>query len=429
MKISKNDLLQLMIEQPGDEIDIPDYIIIDKRESKKEVYNSRLDVGGLSMPEPILETEPRVVPKNEVYDSRFDTGGLSFPEPDIRVEVDGTYDEPIYYRDNIDSKASPSKKMNRNLDENDDMIPPHIMEMVESGYIRDKMYAHVLTRNISYIDYLKKYHPNLYMDKKITSEVKKIVGYNVAYMPEKKFAEKGKFIYKVDLFKPLKKHAKYYNKNNLLEQAKNGECDDLIKYVSERNNCTLSKIPVLDAIYCLYLATQDIDKVIYALIRPDYISNAVAKSGYTNRSTGTELSEYCFEADNELLELKYELTGVSYDPMVYVMVNILNELRQALSNFQNSDEQLIYLIDQDYKEKIEYMNKLKQYKKLDSIISLIYHINRGSITARDELIYIKTLKRAVKLLELNIDTNNILDYSDEIMRECENRLNAIRKEL
>lgn len=385
MKLNKRDLLRLIYEQDTDEIDVSS--IMPKEEDKfgEEYYNEK---GEFIFD---LDIEP-----SKKYEIKGDRVGLASSSIFSNEKVDLIDEEHIDidkqdYLDDTSLDATISAELEG------------ILNNVSLGY------ADVLAGNLDYLDYLA-LNPKEFLFKRIGWKFNKIVGWKgINRGRYKNFydAEKLNCLVKInpdvgDFFVDLSKSKK---SEVFIDLCKEYYGDDL-KLTSDNNT-------YFDLVLCMLKYSNDVDKVLYAMCRTHSADRKF------NRQDLSVTLRYLFD----LIQSDLEVYSNEFPSLSSLYLRLI-ELIGNTENYTNT-----YLVDNDYKIRLEFIECHKKVKNCFKLFKEFY-IKQLSLSEEDfnswKVYALKKLDNYdgefVSDTEFNFKVSNISDTYSEKCRKLQNNL-------
>lgn len=337
MKLNKRDLLRLIYEQDTDEIDVSSIMPKEEDEFGEEYYNEK---GEFIFD---LDIEP-----SKKYEIKGDRVGLASSSIFSDEKVDLIDEEPIDidkqdYLDDTSLDATISAELEG------------ILNNVSLGY------ADVLAGNLDYLDYLA-LNPKEFLFKRIGWKFNKIVGWKgINRGRYKNFydAEKLNCLVKInpdvgDFFVDLSKSKK---SEVFIDLCKEYYGDDL-KLTSDYNT-------YFDLVLCMLKYSNDVDKVLYAMCRTHGADRKF------NRQDLSVTLGYLFDLIQSDLEI-YSNEFPSLNRLYLRLIKLIGNTE----NYTNT-----YLVDNDYKSRLEF---IKCHKKVKTCFRLFKEFNVRGIGLSEE---------------------------------------------
>ena len=312
MKLNRKDLLRLLLEQDcNEEIDVTSIMPKEKKESYidsnpfvKEFFEEEEASWLNQRKENYRETARQI---KEILPNG------SSEKPSKMAPSSLFSDEPV--------KESSNKE-----------LPSYVQQMLDDGSITDPRYAQVLAGNVSYMEYLKS-NPKLFLHKRIEWKYNKIVAYRGF----------GKGYYKD------------YYRTNFVDLCSNERGKAFIGLCKEYygDDLVLTGKPVLDIIECMYKFNPNINKIIYAMVRPDNFES-YKQSNYKsfNRSdivfVPNNISCMIVDDYDELLSILVEHSRDS------IVAEKICTMLSSIDKGMFKDITVTYLVDPNYKVRVEF---------------------------------------------------------------------------
>lgn len=422
MKVNRKDLLRLMLEQDGEELDISVLLqnITDKQGKKGKLpnfevpYNSnnRTTIGirtkhdfgpvvvdtktrHIDAEEQIERIERRPIPikkKQQTINSSFmnpkQTSGFDFG-----TNYAGKSVEQVQVQVPLTEKQKERQRIyaGRGIEP----MPPlndYVQSLVDDGYIQNLHYASCLSGNISYMDFLKK-DPEVFLKKRIEWKINKIIGF--------KGIGRGSY--------------KDYYEMNFSEFANSKKGQQFIELCEEAYGKLNTGYNETDIMAGMYLAGVPVEKILYSIIRPERSPGKCSKISleYSIRILG--------EGRYNVINLIDRMAFKDIEPKLTKFFHDLAYKIAECSNGKLSEEQVVYLVQPNYKEVLDLMLLNKELRKLYQVRNTL---SRLEYLEKDDKRYIANSKKVMKFIYKHATTSLIdsLEQADEELNRIESVL-------